>query len=122
MRLSMGTVADCFDNAMCESFFATLECELLTRMRFDTREQARQALFSWIEGWYNVGRRHSGIGYRSPMRYEQLHDEQNRICITGELPTAGRRRGRNRRPADRPWTTRGTAQTGGNQPIQNSTA
>jgi len=122
VRLSMGTVADCFDNAMCEAFFATLECELLARTHFQTREQARQALFSWIEGWYNVSRRHSGIGYRSPMRYEQLHEEQNRIGITGELSTAGRRRGRNRRPADRPWTTRGTAQTGGIQSIQNSTA
>ena len=48
----MGTVADCFDNAMCESFFATLECELLARTRFDTHEQARRALFSFIEGWY----------------------------------------------------------------------
>jgi len=122
VRLSMGTVADCFDNAMCESFFATLECELLARIRFDTREQARQALFSWIEGWYNISRRHSSIGYCAPIRYEQLHQEQNRIRVTRELPTAGRRRGRDRRPADPPWTTRGTAQTGGNQPTQNSTA
>jgi transposase InsO family protein len=52
VRPSMGTVADCFDNAMCESFFATLECELLARTRFDTHEQARRALFSFIEGWY----------------------------------------------------------------------
>ena len=118
----MGTVADCFDNAMCESFFATLECELLARTYFETREHARQTLFSWIEGWYNVSRRHSGIGYRSPIRYEQLHNEQNRIRPNGELPTAGRRRGRNGRPADRPWTTRRTAQTGGNQPSRNSTA
>jgi transposase InsO family protein len=54
VRLSMGSVADCFDSAMCESFFATLECEMLARIRFDTREQARQALFSWIEGRYKV--------------------------------------------------------------------
>jgi putative transposase len=121
VRPSMGSVGDCFDNAMCESFFATLECELLARTRFDTREQARQALFSWIEGWYNANRRHSGLGYRSPIRYEQLHHEQNPARVTGELPTAGRRRGRDRRPADRPWTTHGTTSTGGNRSIQNST-
>ena len=82
----MGTVADCYDNAMCASFFATLERELLDRIRFDTRETALIAVFDFIEGWYNVSRRHSGIGYRSPMRYEQLHEEQNRICITGSCP------------------------------------
>jgi putative transposase len=118
----MGSVGDCYDNATCKSFFATLECELLARTHFKTREQARQALFSWIEGWYNVSRRPSGTGYRSPIRYEQLHDEKNRTCITGELPTAGRRRGRDKRPAGRPWTTRRTAQAGGSQPSQNSTA
>jgi transposase InsO family protein len=116
VRPSMGSVGDCFDNAMCEAFFATLECELLARTRFDTHEQARQALFSWIEGWYNANRRHSGLGYRSPIRYEQLYHEQNQICFTGELPTAGRRRGRDRRPADRPWTTRSTTSNGGNLP------
>lgn len=122
VRPSMGSVGDCFDNAMCESFFATLECELLARSSFETHEQARRALFAFIEGWYNANRRHSSIGYRSPIRYEQLHDEQNKIQSTSELPTAGRRRGRVKRPADRPWTTRGTPLHGGNQPIQDSTA
>jgi hypothetical protein len=116
----MGSVGDCFDNAMCESFFATLECELLARSRFETHDQARRALFSFIEGWYNANRRHSGIGYHSPIYYEKLHEQQ--IRVTSELPTAGRRRGRNRRPADRPWTTRGTAYAGGNQSTSNSTA
>jgi putative transposase len=120
VRPSMGSVGDCFDNAMCESFFATLECELLARSRFETHAQARQALFAFIEGWYNANRRHSAIGYRSPIRYEQLHREQNEISFTSELPTAGRRRGRDRRPADRPWTTRDTALNGGNLPTQNS--
>jgi len=87
VRLSMGTVADCFDNAMCESFFATLECELLARTRFDTREQASQALFSWIEGWYNANRRHSAIGYHSPIHYEKRHEQQSRLHFTDELPT-----------------------------------
>jgi putative transposase len=48
---SMGSVGDCFHNAMCESFFATLECELLDRRRFRTRVEARMAVFEFIEGW-----------------------------------------------------------------------
>ena len=57
----MGSVGDCFDNAMCESFFATLECELLDRRRFHTQAAARMALFEFIEGWYNPHRRHSAL-------------------------------------------------------------
>ena len=53
VRPSMGTVGDCFDNAMCESFFATLECELLERTSFKTQAEARLAVFDFIEGWYN---------------------------------------------------------------------
>jgi putative transposase len=60
VRPSMGSVGDCFDNAMCESFFATLECELLNRRSFKTPAEARSALFEFIEGWYNPHRRHSG--------------------------------------------------------------
>jgi hypothetical protein len=58
VRPSMGSVGDCFDNAMCESFFATLECELLDRRRFKTQIEARMAIFEFIEGWYNPHRRH----------------------------------------------------------------
>lgn len=54
VRPSMGTVGDCFDNAMAESFFATLECELLARNRFQTREEAEHEVFTFIEGWYNT--------------------------------------------------------------------
>jgi putative transposase len=121
VRLSMGTVADCFDNAMCESFFATLECELLARSHFATHEQARREIFHFLEAWYNPLRLHSGLGYRSPIIYEQLHAAQKPISSTCELPTAGRRRGRDRRPADRPWTTRSTSSNGGNLSAQNST-
>jgi putative transposase len=71
VRPSMGTVGDCFDNAMCESFFATLECELLCRNRFKNREEARMAVFEFIEGWYNPHRRHSSLDYLSPMQYER---------------------------------------------------
>ena len=71
VRPSMGSVGDAYDNAMCESFFATLECELLARRRFASQADARMAVFSFIEGWYNPARRHSGIGYLSPIAYEE---------------------------------------------------
>ena len=71
VRPSMGSVGDCYDNAMCESFFATLECELLDREKFATPREARLAIFDFIEGWYNPHRRHSALGYRSPMAYER---------------------------------------------------
>ena len=70
VRPSMGSVGDAYDNAMCESFFATLECELLDRRRFASQAEARMACFSFIEGWYNPVRLHSALGYRSPLAYE----------------------------------------------------
>jgi putative transposase len=70
VRPSMGSVGDAYDNAMCESFFATLECELLDRVRLRTREEAELAVFEFIEGWYNTHRRHSALDYQSPMEYE----------------------------------------------------
>jgi putative transposase len=73
VRPSMGSVGDCYDNALCESFFATLECELLDRRRFGSREEAGRAVFEFIEGWYNPHRRHSSIGYASPVRYEMAN-------------------------------------------------
>jgi len=73
VRPSMGSVGDAYDNAMAESFFATLECELLDRTRFQTQAEARMAVFEWIEGWYNPQRRHSSIGYLSPNEFEQRH-------------------------------------------------
>ena len=57
---------------MAESFFATLECELLARRRFPTQTEARLAIFRFIEGWYNPHRRHAALGHRSPMNYERL--------------------------------------------------
>jgi putative transposase len=73
VRPSMGSVGDAYDNAMCESFFATLECELLDRHRFQTQAEARSAVFAFIEGFYNPRRRHSSIGYLSPIDYERRH-------------------------------------------------
>ena len=73
VRPSMGSVGDCFDNAMAESFFATLECELLAKHRFHTQAQAIPAVFAFIEGWYNTRRRHSSIDYLSPIEFERRH-------------------------------------------------
>src|SRR6476660_9584574 len=71
VRPSMGSVGDAYDNAMCESFFATLECELLDRIRFKNPVEARLAVFDFIEGWYNPPRRHSALAYFSPINYER---------------------------------------------------
>ena len=76
VRPSMGSVGDAYDNAMCESFFATLECELLDRRKFHTKAEARIAIFQFIEGWYNPGRRHSALGYMSPINYERSTRER----------------------------------------------
>jgi putative transposase len=73
VRPSMGSVGDCYDNALCESFFATLECELLDRHCFRLPAEARLAIFDYIEGWYNPRRRHSALGYLSPVEYEKAH-------------------------------------------------
>ena len=74
VRPSTGSVGDCYDNAMCESFFATLECELLAKHRFQSQTQARPIVFQFIEGWYNTRRRHSSIDYLSPIEFERRHE------------------------------------------------
>jgi putative transposase len=70
---STGSTGDCYDNAMCESFFASLECELIDRTTFRTHDEARTAIFEYIEGWYNRHRRHSALGYLSPRAFEDHH-------------------------------------------------
>lgn len=70
VRPSRGTVGDAYDNAMAESFFATLECERIDRRTYRTHTEARMDLFQYIEGWYNPHRRHSSIGNQSPVRFE----------------------------------------------------
>jgi len=74
VRPSMGSVGDCFDNALCESFFATLECELLDRRPFHTQVEARMAVFDFLESWYNLHRRHSALGYLSPADFEKQRE------------------------------------------------
>jgi putative transposase len=82
VRPSMGSVGDAYDNAMAESFFATLECELLDRRRFRTQAEARMAVFEFIEGFYNPRRRHSSLGYLSPIDYERRNEEQQAVDPT----------------------------------------
>ena len=80
---SMGSKGDCFDNAAIESYHATIEKELLRGRSFRTRQQARSAVFDWIECWYNRERRHSRLGYRSPEQFERDHHKQKDDCASG---------------------------------------
>jgi putative transposase len=70
---SMGSKGDPYDNAAAESFFATIKTELIYRNRFKTRDEARLAVFRYIEGFYNPVRRHSALGYKSPVEYERMY-------------------------------------------------
>ena len=76
----MGATGNCYDNAMAESLFATLECELLQRVPFATREQAERELFAFIEGFYNRTRRHSALGYLSPVEFEAAWQAQQKAA------------------------------------------
>ena len=67
---SMSRTGNCYDNAVAESFFGTLKCELVHRLRYRTRGEARSSVFEWIECWYNRQRRHSSLGYVSPEAFE----------------------------------------------------
>ena len=84
VRPSMGSVGDAYDNAMAESFFASLECELIDRRVWQTKTQARLDIFTWIEAWYNPRRRHRGVGQMSPNNFERKHAEQQK----DKLPAA----------------------------------
>jgi len=77
VRPSMGSVGDWFDNAMCASFFATLECELRDRHCFKTQVEARMAVFEFIEGWYNPHRRHAALDYLSPINYQRIQQTES---------------------------------------------
>ena len=70
---SFGSIGDGLDNAMMESFWSTMQRELLDRRTWASREELASAIFEWIEGFYNPLRRHSGLGYRSPNEFEDLH-------------------------------------------------
>jgi len=89
VRPSMGSVGDAYDNALCESVFATLECELLDRQSFPTQADARLAVFDFIEGWYNPRRRHSSLDYLSPMMFERSHSQRDRTVASGSTIEPG---------------------------------
>jgi putative transposase len=80
IELSMGSIGDPWDNALAETFFASLEKELLRRERFTTREHARMRVFWYIECFYNPRRRHSSLGYQSPADYE--HADRPETILT----------------------------------------
>jgi putative transposase len=84
VRPSMGSVGDTYDNAMAESFFASLECELIDRKSWRSKTEARHEVFTWIEAWYNPHRRHSGIGYLSPNNFEKGLEEQRKSVRQNE--------------------------------------
>jgi transposase InsO family protein len=67
---SMSRTGNCYDNAVAESFFGTLKCELVHRTHYRTRKEASTSIFQWIECWYNRRRRHSSLGYLSPEAFE----------------------------------------------------
>jgi len=73
VTVSMSRAGECLDNAVAESFFATLKAELIDTRTWPTRAAARLAIFEWIEVWYNRQRRHSALGYRAPVVYEEQH-------------------------------------------------
>ena len=76
----MSRAGDCYDNAMAESFFATLKGELSDTRPWPTRRAAQQAIFVWIEVWYNRQRTHSALGYRSPLAFEQALAEEAQVA------------------------------------------
>jgi putative transposase len=86
IRLSMGTVGDCYDNSMMESFFSSLEAEVLDRNSFQTRHEAYRVIFCWLEGWYNRGRRHSGVEYLSPQEFERRFAQKRLRAPKALLP------------------------------------
>jgi putative transposase len=88
VRQSMGSIGDAYDNAMAESFFASLECELIARRSWKTMINPRLAIFTWIESWYNPRRWHSGFGYLSPVNFERNQPIPATPSSNG-LPTGG---------------------------------
>ena len=78
MVLSVGLAGECWDNAVAESFFATIKRELIDTRAWPTREGLRRAIFDYIEGWYNTRRLHSSLGYRSPAEWEEIHSDADR--------------------------------------------
>jgi Integrase core domain len=82
----MGSVGDCYDNAVCETFHASLKKERIYRQSWPTRAHARTAIFEYIEGWYNPRRRHSTLGYLSPIEFERQHTGLTQWALKASIP------------------------------------
>jgi len=82
---SMGSKGDAYDNAAAESFMATIKTELIYRNRFKTKDEARLAVFRYIEGFYNPVRRHSSLGQKSPVEYERILEESGETAAAAAV-------------------------------------
>jgi len=89
IEVSMGSVGDCYDNAVCETFHASLKKERIYRQSWPTRAAARTAIFEYIEGWYNPRRRHSTLGYLSPIEFERDHAELAQLTLDASVSANG---------------------------------
>jgi hypothetical protein len=89
VEVSMGSVGDCYDNAVCEAFHASLKKERIYRQSWPTRAAARTAIFEYIEGWYNPRRRHSTLGYLSPIEFERQHIELAQLALEASISGNG---------------------------------
>ena len=85
----MGSVGDCYDNAVCETFHATIKKEKIYRQSWPTRAEARTAIFGYIEGWYNPRRRHSTLAYLSPIEFERHHIELAQLALETPISANG---------------------------------
>jgi Integrase core domain len=89
IEISIGSVGDCYDNAVCETFHATLKKEKIYRQSDPTRAAARTAVFEYIEGWYNPRRRHSTLGYLSPIEFERHYTELTQLALEAPISPNG---------------------------------
>lgn len=78
IKVSMGSVGDCYDNALAESFFATIKCELVHRNPISSYQQTSKDIFKYIEGWYNRRRAHSSLNYLSPVAFEEAEEQKTK--------------------------------------------
>ena len=148
MVTSTGSAGDCCDNAMAESFFATLECELIDRRSFQTQAEARMAIFEYLEAWYNTRRLHSALGYLSPNEFERraaaggpmdAHDHHEQTTLepfqprsagdleppSGQTPNTGLRQrvpSTGYRPPQCRWRQPSTVHRNGVGPVVSTTA
>ena len=89
IEISMGSIGDCYDNAVCETFHATIKKEKIYRQSWPTRAEARTAVFAYIEDWYNPRRRHSTLAYLSPIEFERHHAELAQPVLEASISANG---------------------------------